>query len=200
LTTGWFRRLVQSISYLPYFISTVIIVGILKQMASQTGLFNHIGHLLGLPPTQFFADPGWFRPLFIGSGIWQTLGWSAIIYLAALAGVDPELYDAAAIDGVNRVQRAAHVTLPSIAPTVMILLILSVGGILGNDYQKVLLMQSPTNLTTSQVIGTWVYQTGILNADFGEAAAVGLMLSVLAFIFVLAANWFSRRLTEHSLW
>lgn len=200
LTSSRFRKVVQSISYIPYFISTVIIVGILKQMASQTGLFNHIGHLLGLPPTQFFADPGWFRPLFVGSGIWQTLGWSAIIYIAALASVDPELYAAAEIDGASRFQKMIHVTLPGIAPTIMILLILSIGGILGTDYQKVLLMQSPTNLTTSQVVGTYVYQTGILNADFGEAAAVGLMLAVLAFIFVMMANWFSRRLTDHSLW
>ena len=153
-----------------------------------------------LPPTQFFADPGWFRPLFVGSGIWQTLGWSAIIYIAALASVDPELYAAAEIDGASRFQKMIHVTLPGIAPTIMILLILSIGGILGTDYQKVLLMQSPTNLTTSQVVGTYVYQTGILNADFGEAAAVGLMLAVLAFIFVMMANWFSRRLTDHSLW
>jgi putative aldouronate transport system permease protein len=114
--------------------------------------------------------------------------------------VDPELYGAAEIDGASRFQKAIYVTLPGIAPTIMILLILSIGGILGTDYQKVLLMQSPTNLTTSNVVGTYVYQTGILNASFGEAAAVGLMLSVLSFMFVISANWLSRRLTEHSLW
>lgn len=195
-----FRKVVQSISCIPYFISTVIIVGMLHEMADQHGLFNQVGHLFGLPAIQFFAESSWFRPMFVGSGIWQGVGWSAIIYLAALTGVDPELYAAAEIDGANRWHKVIYVTLPGIAPTIMILLILSIGGILGTDYQKVLLMQSPTNLETSQVVGTYVYQTGILNANFGEAAAVGLMLSVLSFMLMICSNWLSRKLTDHSLW
>jgi len=200
ITSSKFRKVVQSISYLPYFISTVIIVGMLRALSEQNGLFNDIAHFFGQPSIQFFADPAWFRPLFVGSGIWQGLGWSAILYLAALSGIDPEQYAAAEIDGANRWKKAIHITLPGIAPTIMILLILSVGGILGTDYQKVLLMQSPTNMGTSNVVGTYVYQTGILNANFGEAAAIGLLLSVISFIFLIATNWLSRKLTDHSLW
>lgn len=200
LSSKRFQKIVQSVSYIPYFISTVIIIGMLKVMGDSNGLFNKIGHLFGAPTVQFFADPNWFRPMFVSSGIWQGLGWSAILYLAALTGVDVELYDAAEIDGANRWHKILHVTLPSIAPTIMILLVLSMGGILGSDYQKVLLMQSATNLSTSNVVGTYVYQTGIQNSNFGEATAVGLMLSVISFIFLIGANWLSRKLTEHSLW
>ncbi len=200
LTGKRFRKFVQSVSYLPYFISVVIMVGILKDLAAPQGLFNGIAHWFGVQTIQFFADPGWFRPLFVGSGIWQTLGWSSILYLAALTGIDPELYAAAKIDGAGRWKQTLHITLPGLSPTIMILLILSIGSILNTDYQKVLLMQSPSNLETSNVIGTYVYQVGIQNAQFSEAAAIGLALSVVAFILVIGANWAAKKWTEQSLW
>ncbi len=195
-----FKRSIQTISYLPYFISTVIIVGMLKDFSSAGGLFNRLIIMLGGDRTLFFSRPEWFRPLFIGSEVWQTVGWGSIIYLAALAGVDPQLYESAVLDGAGRWRQLWHITLPSILPTVSILFILRSGAFFAVDFQKVLLMYNPLTYETADIISTFVYREGIENARFSYSAAVGLLLSVMAFVFLSASNALSRRLSGNSLW
>lgn len=195
-----FKRAVQTLSYLPYFISTVIIVGILRELAAENGLFNSIVQIFQDEPIRFFNEPAWFRPLYIGSDIWQNLGWGTIIYLAALSGVDPQLYESAIIDGAGRFKQAVHITLPSIAPTIIVLLILRVGAFFAQDFQKVLLMYNPLTYETGDIIATFIFREGIENARFSYSAAVGLMLSVVAFLFLYVTNWLSRRFSETSLW
>ena len=195
-----FKKTVQTISYLPHFISTVIIVGLLKEMTATTGLFNQIRIGLGLETAVFFAKARYFRLLFIGSGIWQQVGWGSIIYLAALAGVDVQLYESAIIDGAGRFRQMRYITIPSILPTIIILLLLSVGHIMGADYQKILLMYSPLTYETADVIGTYVYREGLVNARFSYSAAVGLFINVISFLFLFVTNQASKRLSEISLW
>ena len=197
---GAYKKVVQTISYLPHFISTVIIVGLLKEILSLHGIVNDLIAGVGLEPVHFFARPGWFRTIFIGSGVWQTVGWNSIIFLAALSGVDPELYEASLVDGANRVQRMIHVSVASILPTIIILFILSLGGILNTDFQKILLMYNPNTYETADVIDTYVYREGIVDARYSYGAAVGLFKSVIAFAFVFAANQISRKVSDTSLW
>lgn len=160
------KRTIQTISYLPHFISIVIIVGMLKELASLNGLFNNLIVRFGGESILFFSESEWFRPLYVVSGIWQNIGWGAIIYLAALSGIDPELYESAVIDGANRFRRAMHITIPSILPTISILFILRIGGILSADFQKVLLMYNALTFETADIIATFVYREGILNARY----------------------------------
>lgn len=195
-----FKKLVQTISYFPHFISTVILVGMLKEFASLDGLFNKITGFFGMEPVQFMSEPEFFRTLFVGSGIWQGLGWGTILYLAALSNADPTLYDVASIDGANRWQKMKHISLPAILPTTMILFIMSVGGILGTDFMKVMLMYNPGVYETADVIGTYVYRVGLDGGRFEYASAVGLMLSIVSFLFVYVTNRFSRKFSETSLW
>ena len=196
-----FKKLVQTISYLPYFLSTIIIVGMLKNFtALEGGLFNQIITFFGGEPIHFFAEASWFRTLYIGSGIWQGIGWGTIIYLAALAGVDVELYDAAAIDGANRLQRIWYITLPALYPTITILMILSIGSILGSDFQKVLLMYNPNTYQVSDIIQTYVFREGIEGGRTSYTTAVGLFTSVVSFILLYLANLISRKLDGNSLW
>ena len=196
-----FKKVVQTISYLPYFLSTVIIVGMLKDFCSiNGGLFNQIITALGGEPINFFSESGWFRTLFIGSGIWQGIGWGTIIYLAALAGVDVALYEAATIDGANRFQKIIHITLPAIMPTVTILMIMNVGGILGSDFQKVMLMYSPKIYDVADVIGTYTYREGIEGAKYSYTTAVGLFTSVLSFILLAITNFICKKFSDNSLW
>ena len=196
---GW-KRTVQTISYLPHFISTVIIVGMLKEFTSLSGIFNKILSLLGFDRILFFAESGWFRPLFVGSGIWQGVGWGTILFLAALSGVNPELYEVAVLDGANRWHKIRHIDLPTISGTVVILLVLSIGGILGTDFQKILLMYNPLTYETADVVGTYVYRQGIESARYSYAAAVGLFMSVISLVLLVMANYASRRVSETSLW
>ncbi|WP_213581886.1 sugar ABC transporter permease [Paenibacillus sp. J2TS4] len=195
-----FKKFVQTVSYFPHFISTVIIVGMIKEFASLDGLFNKITGFFGMEAVQFMSEPAFFRTLFIGSGIWQGIGWGTILYLAALSGADPTLYDVASIDGANRWQKMKHISWPALIPTTVILFILSVGGILGTDFMKVMLMYNPGTYETADVIGTYVYRVGLEGGRFEYAAAVGLMLSVVSFLFVYATNRFSRKFSETSLW
>ncbi|MBP3962837.1 sugar ABC transporter permease [Paenibacillus sp. DLE-14] len=194
------KKFVQTVSYFPHFISTVIIVGMLKEFASLDGLFNQITGLFGLEPINFMTESKYFRTLFIGSGIWQGIGWGTILYLAALSNADPTLYDVASIDGANRWQKIRNISIPAIMPTIIILFILSVGGILGTDFMKVLLMYNPSTYEKADVIDTYVYRLGIEGGRFEYAAAVGLMLSAVSFLFVLITNRLSRKYSETSLW
>ena len=196
-----FKKLVQTISYLPYFISIVILVGMMKNFSAMDGgLFNRIVIFFGGKPIQFFAESSWFRTLYIGSSIWQGIGWGTIIYLAALAGIDLALYEAATMDGANRFQRMWHVTFPALLPTICILMILSVGNILGSDFQKVLLMYTPKTYEVSDVISTYVFREGIQGAKFSYTTAVGLFTSVISFILLFTSNKVSKLIGETSLW
>ena len=187
-----FKKVVQTISYLPHFISTVIMIGLLKNITAMDGIINRAIEWFGGTSITFMSRPEWFRTLYIASGIWQGVGWGTIIYLAALSGVAPELYEAAVIDGANRWQQAWNVTLPSILPTVVVVMILNIQGILNSDTQKILLMYNAQ--------GTYVYREGIESSRFSYSAAVGLMTSVLSLLLVVMANKISKTITEYSLW
>jgi len=198
---GKFKRFAQTVSYMPFFLSTVIVIGLLRDMLSvSNGVVNIALDALGFSRIDFFLRPGWFRPLFIGSGIWQGVGYSSIIYLAAIAGINPELYEAAIIDGGNRFRQIIHITIPSILPTIIILFIFAMGGILGNDWQRILLMYNPAIYSTADVVGTYVYRIGIEGGSQSYAAAVGLGMSVIGVIFLVVTNYVCKKLGETSLW
>lgn len=201
IKNGPFKKVAQTASYLPYFVSTVVIIGILKTLLDmENGKINDIIAFFGGDRVKFFSEASWFRTIYIGSGIWQGLGYSAIIYLAALSGIDPQLYESATIDGAGRFKKMLHISIPGIIPTVLVLLILSVGGIFGNDVQKILLIYSPSTYSTSDVIGTYIYRRGIENADYSYSTAVGLFINAISFIFLFSTNMLSRKFGESSLW
>lgn len=196
-----FKRFAQTLTYAPHFVSLVVVVGMLFAfMDPRTGLINHVIELIGLEPIQFMQDPGWFRHLYVWSGVWQSLGWSTIIYLAALAGVNPELHQAAQVDGANRLQRIRHVNIPAIMPTVVILLILDFGSFMAVGFEKALLMNNSLNAEASDIIQTFVYETGLLEGQYSYAAAVGLFDSVINIILLVGVNQLARRYSENSLW
>jgi putative aldouronate transport system permease protein len=199
--SNWYKKTVQTLSYIPHFVSTVIIVGLIKEMfSSDGGIINIMIQNLGGSPIVFMSRPEWFRTLYIGSGIWKDVGFGTIIYLASISGINPEIYEAATIDGASRWGKMIYVTIPSIMPTIVILLILRVGGILGNDYMKILLMYSPATYETADVISTYVYRAGLENASFSYAAAVGLMQNIISMIFLITTNYISKKVNETSLW
>ena len=191
-----FKRVVQSISYLPHFISTVVIVGIMVEMFSSQGVINQV---LPGDPILFFNEASWFRALYVGSSVWEGLGWSSIIYLSALAGINMELYEAAEMDGANRWQRMRHVTLPGIMPTIIILFILQIGSMMNVGFEKVFLMYNPGTYETADVISTYVYRRGILGMDYSYAAAVNLFNSAVNLCLLLAVNRAARK-TGQGLW
>ena len=194
-----FKKSVQTITYMPHFISLVVICALVRDFCSTRGLFNTIRGQMGLPGIQFLTDPGWFYPIYIISGIWQNLGWDSIIYLAALSAIDPELYEAATVDGAGRMRRIWHITLPGIAPTITILLILRIGSIMSVGFEKIILLYTPTTYETADVISTYVYRRGLIDGDYPFASAVGLMNSVINFILLIAADRFSKRIGQRGL-
>lgn len=195
------KRVVQTVSYLPHFISLVIIVGMLVTFLSpNNGVVNVAIKALGGEAINFLGLQSWFRPLYIGSGIWQRFGFSSIIFLAAIAGISQELYDAAEVDGASRMQRIRHVTLPGMAPVIIILLILNLGWALTVDWEKVLLMYTPATYEVADVIMTYVYRRGIIDSKYGFAAAVNLFLNVVNLVFLVVFNRLARQLTGTSLW
>lgn len=196
-----FKRSVQTISYLPYFISMVVSVGILADFSKSNGLLTQgINLLTGGHYTNLMGQAKFFRGLFIGSNIWQHVGYNSIIYMSALTGIDPELYEAAKIDGANRWRQTLHVTLPGLAPAIIVLLILRVGEVMTLDYEKVLLMYTPATYSTADIIQTYVYRVGLVNGNYSYATAVGLFNSVVSIILIVLANRLSRKVTETSLW
>lgn len=198
---GPFRRTVQTVLYAPYFISTVVMVGIVIAFLNPaTGIVNHLVVALGGQPVAFLTEPDWFRPVYVLSGEWQTLGWGTIIYLAALAGIDPELHEAARMDGATRLQRVRHINLPGITPTAVVLFILAVGNLMAVGFEKVYLLQNPLNLATSEVIATYVYKAGLLQAQYSFSAAVGLFNTFLNLTLLVVVNRAARRATGWSLW
>lgn len=197
----WWKRIVQTISYLPRFLSTVVVVGMINQILSPSGgVVNNVIQALGGDPVFFMAEPEWFRTIYITSDIWQYMGWSAIIYLAALSTIDPQLYDSSHIDGASRFQQTWHITLPGIAPTIIIILILRIGDLLSVGFEKVLLMYNPLTYETADVISTFVYRIGIVQNSYSYATAVGLFNGVVALIMIWIANRLARRFSQTSLW
>jgi len=196
-----FKRTVQMVTYAPFFISTVVMVSIIITFLSpRTGAWGYLMRFIGQEPVDLMARAGLFRWIFVGSGIWQGTGYGAIIYLAALAGVNPELYDAARIDGASRLQKIRNIDIPSIMPTIVILLILNAGEIMNVGFEKIYLMQNPLNLETSEVIATYVYKIGLINANYSFGTAVGLFNSVINMLLIVIVNQIARRVGETSLW
>ncbi|VMQ74190.1 protein LplB [Streptococcus pneumoniae] len=194
-----FKSVVQSISYLPHFIPLVVMVGIIFELFGSYGIINSLLSSLGMEPISFFTKSEWFLPLYIGSGVWKTIGWGSIIYMGALTNIDSTLYEAADMDGANRWHKMWNVTLPSLRPTVVTLFILNAGGIMQVGFEKVFLMSSPATYEVSDVLSTYVYRQGILNSDFSYSAAVGLFNNIVALLFVLLANKIAKKLGEEGI-
>ena len=196
-----YKKVVQMVTYLPYFISTVVLVGIMQNIFSvRTGLVNNIITLFGGTAVDFMGKPELFRSLYVWSGVWQGMGYSAVIYIAALASVDISQTEAAIIDGAGRFARVWNVDIPAIMPTIVIQLILAVGSIMSLGFEKVYLMQNPVNMQTSEIISTFVYKRGLINFQYSYATAVGLFNSVCNMVLIVLANMFSKRVNETSLW
>lgn len=195
-----FKKIVQSISYLPHFLSVVIVVGMVYQLLSLQGTVNQITEAFGGDPVAFLQKPEWFRFIYVASEAWQTVGWGTILYLAALTAVDDALYEAARIDGANRWQQTWHVTIPGIRPTMITLLILNIGNFLNVGFEKVLLLYNPMTYSTGDVISTYLYRVGLVSNNLSYAAAIGLFQAIIGFAMVMSANYISRRLVGTSLW
>ena len=196
-----FKKVAQTLSYLPHFISTIVVCGMIVDFTARDGVITQLVVLLTRgASTNLLTRPELFRPIYIASEVWQQTGWGAIIYLAALAGINAELYEAAVIDGAGRWRQTWHITLPGILPIVVIMLILRIGGMMEVGYDKIILLYSPPTYETGDVISTFVYRKGLLNSDYSFSTAVGLFNSVLSFILLITANQLSRRVNETSLW
>jgi len=200
LRNRYFKNGIQTILYMPYFISLIVLCGMIVDFCRTDGVINGILSAFGFHPTNLLANPALFKPIFIISNLWQYAGWSSIIYIAALAGVSQELYDAAYADGCGRFRRIWHVTIPCILPTIIIMLILRLGNIMTVGYEKVILLYNPLTYETADVISSYVYRRGIMEANYSYAAAVGLFNAVINLFFLWFANWLSRRTTGESLW
>ena len=196
-----FKRTAQTISYLPHFISLVVVVGIMTNFLSPTdGIINILRKNMGLSPIDFMGDAKWFRTLYVGSGVWQNFGWNSIIYMAALTSIDPQLYEAATIDGAGRWKQMTNITLPGIMPTAVMLLILALGGLMNIGFEKIILMYSPATYSVADVISTYVYRRGILKSQYSFGAAVGLFNSIINFILLISVNKISKSVTNVGLW
>jgi putative aldouronate transport system permease protein len=196
-----FKRSIQTITYMPHFVSLVVIVGILFDFTARDGVINDIlMFIFGIEPVSYMREASWFRTLFISSDIWQNVGWSSIIFLAAMSNIDPTLYEAAKMDGANRWKQILHITIPGIMPTVIILLILAIGKFMTVGDEKILLMYNPTTYETADTIGTYVYRKGILESNFSFSAAVGLFKSIIAFTLLVIANSIAKKVSDTKLW
>lgn len=194
-----FRRISQSVSYLPYFISTVVLVGILQNLTADNGILNIFSKMIFGQTIDFFLRPEWFRTLYISSSIWQYAGWYSIIYLAALTGIDPGLYESSVIDGANRIQQIFHISLPGIRPVITITFIMSMGSLFSIGFEKAYLMSNPTIYETADIIATYVFRRGITEANYGYATAIGLFNSVVSLVLLLAVNSICSKLGETTL-
>lgn len=196
----YLKKTVQMVSYAPYFISTVVMCGMITIfMGTDSGIFNIIRGFLGMEPVDALSKPGWFKSIYVWTGVWQGMGWSSIIYISALSGVDMQLHEAAIVDGATKLQRIIHVDLPSIKPTIVMLLILQMGSLMGVGFEKVFLLQNTLNKSAASVISTYVYEVGLINSDYGYSTAVGLFNSVINVILIVTANQLSKKLADESL-
>lgn len=196
----WFKRTAQTITYLPHFISTVVFCGIITDFVSGQGLITQILVSLGYPEGNLLAKPELFRPIFIISDIWKSAGWGSIVYIAALTGIDPQLYEAAQVDGASRMRQLLNITIPGIAPTIVLMLILRIGSMMTLDFERIILLYNPVIYETADVISSYVYRKGLLENNYSFSTAVDAFNSVINFSLVVFANKISRRVNETSLW
>jgi putative aldouronate transport system permease protein len=199
---GWFKRTVQMVTYAPYFISTVVMVGMILLFLATDGLLNQLLGVAGVGPINFMGEPGYWKSIYVWSGVWQTMGFNCIIFLAALSSIDPTLHEAAVMDGANKLHRIRDIDLPGILPVIVILLILNLGFLLSTGFEKVILLQNPLNRGTSEVIDSYVYQVGFNSQvpQYSYAAAIGLFKSVVGLVLIVGANQLAKRLKAASLW
>lgn len=196
-----YKRVVQTVSYLPHFISTVVVASMVTMFLSPTsGLINEFIGLFGIESINFLQKPEWFRTVYVVSEIWQDIGWGSIIYLAALSGISPSLYEAAEIDGASRWKQTWHVTIPGIAPAIVILLILNIGRMIEIGFEKVFLLTNPVTYETGDIISTYVYRVGLVQGNFSYGTAIDLFMGIISLVFIYAANTVSRKVGETSLW
>lgn len=196
-----FKKLIQNITYMPNFLSVVVIVSMLTIFSNRDyGLFNKIRELLGMAPVDLMSKPAYFQPMYVFSNVWQFMGFNAIIYIAALSGVDQELYEAASIDGASRMQKILHISLPCIMGTILIMFIMRIGSLMSVGFEKVYLMQNNVNLSASEIISTFIYKNGIQKGQFSYSTAVGLFNSVINFVLLVSANFVSKKTTDTGLW
>ena len=196
-----YKRVTQTIVYLPHFISSVIIAGIITTAFSPTaGVVNTIMGWFGIDSIYFLTKPEWFRPIFVGTGIWQEAGFGSIVFLAAIAGVSPSLYESAVVDGASRWQMMWKITLPSILPTIIIMLIIRIGNVMEVSFEMIILLYQPATYETADVVNTWVFRQGLQSGQYDVAAAAGLFNAIVAFVLVMVANTLSRRYVRTSLW
>lgn len=200
LKNGVFKKYVQTASYLPHFISNVVVAGMVLSFINTDGIVNSIVKLFGGAPISFTTEPGYFASIYIITTIWKSFGWSSILYLSAMSSIDPHLYEASKIDGANRFRQMLHITLPSIRPTIFILLIFAIGGLLGANSEFILLIYNPTLYETADVIGTYLYRYGLLGGNFSSGTAIGLFISVINFSLLFLANKLSRKYSDYALW
>ena len=192
-----FKKIIQTVSYLPHFISTVVLIGLITSFLSPSfGLLGKLFNWLGMDPVYFLGEPKYFRAINVISGIWQTTGWNAIIYLSAITGIDQELYEAVTVDGGGRFRRIWHITLPGIKSTILILLILQIGRLLGANFEKVLLLQNDLNLSVSELLPTYIYKAGMIKGKYSFSTAVGLFNSVISVLLVMTSNWLSKKVSD----
>lgn len=196
----YFKKFVQTVSYIPHFISTVVAVGIVLSFVSYDGMINEVIAFFGGEKIQFMTDEKLFYPIYVASSIWQNLGWNSIVYLSAITAIDPMLYEAAYMDGATRWQQIRMITIPGILPTIIIMLILQIGNMMSVGFEKVFLMQNPSIYETADVISTYVYRKGLIELNYSYSAAIGLFNSVVNFVLLVFANSISRKLSENSLW
>lgn len=201
LTSKRYKRIVQTVTYMPHFISVVVVVGMLMLFTSPSkGLLGALMQNLGLDPINFMGEAAWFKTLYVFTGIWQTAGWGSIIYLAALSGIDPSLYEACSIDGCNKLKKMWYIDLPCLVPTIVVLLLLRAGKLMTIGFEKVYLMQNPLNLASSEIISTYVYKIGLLNSQFSYSAAIGLFNTLINFVLLVTLNRIARKTSDVSLW
>ncbi|GHT55528.1 sugar ABC transporter permease [Spirochaetia bacterium] len=195
-----FKRVTQTITYLPYFVSIIVLAGMITDFSMSTGLFNDIIFFFGGKRFPLLQAPNLYRPIYVTSEIWQTAGWGTIIYLSALSGIDMQLYEAAVIDGAGRFKQLIHITLPSISPTIVILLILRIGNVLSIGYEKTILLYNPSTYETADIISSYVYRAGLLEQNWSYSTAIGLFNSAINFVLLIMANAMSKKISETSLW
>lgn len=195
-----FKKIVQTVTYIPHFISIVVFSGMIVNFTMQDGLINILLSYFGVERTNLLLKPELFKSIYVWSDIWQQAGWNSIIYIAALSSIDQQLYEAATLDGANRFQQTIHVTLPGISSTITVLLILQIGGIMNIGFEKVILLYNSMNMETADIISSYVYRKGIINNNFSFSTAIGLFNSAVNLILLITANFISKRVSENSLW
>ncbi len=197
----YFKKFVQTISYMPRFISTVVVIAIVSELLSpSTGILNIIRGKMGLDAIYYMNEPDYFRTIYVLLDTWQYTGWTAIIYLASITSISPDMYEAATIDGANRIQQIFYVTIPTILPTIMVMLILNIGRLLSLGFEKILLLYTPTNSQVSDILDTLVYRTGLANQNYSYATAIGLFTGIIGIILVTSSNNLSKKLTGQSIY